>query len=118
MAMVSMPGSTAEKFFFTVRDDAVAEQVNRVMGNRVSLHYEEKVRLPTSCFGETRHFATKVRLSRRSRSPLASWCRRHRSRGQARRRTDAEPYGLAGGPFEGLAEPAAGGRIRARRPFP
>ena len=60
MAMVSLPGSTAEKFFFTVRDDAVAEQINRVMGKRVSLHYEEKVGLPTSCFGETRHFVTKV----------------------------------------------------------
>jgi hypothetical protein len=60
MAMVSMPGSTAEKFFFTVRDDAIAEQINHVMGKRVSLHYEEKVGLPTSCFGETRHFVTKV----------------------------------------------------------
>jgi hypothetical protein len=60
MAMVSMPGSAAEKFFFTVRDDAVAVQVNRVIGKRVSLHYEEKVGLPTSCFGETRHFVTKV----------------------------------------------------------
>ena len=30
------------------------------MGKRVSLHYEEKVGLPTSCFGETRHFVTKV----------------------------------------------------------
>ena len=62
MAMVSLPGSTAEKFFFTVRDDAVAEQVNQVMGKRVSLHYEEKVGLPTSCFGETRHFITKVTM--------------------------------------------------------
>ena len=60
MAMVSMPGSTTEKFFFTVRDETVAVQVNRVMGRRVSLHYEEKVGLPTSCFGETRHFVTKV----------------------------------------------------------
>ena len=60
MAMVSMPGATAEKFFFTVRNDAVADQINRVMGKRVSLHYEEKVGLPTSCFGETRHFVTKV----------------------------------------------------------
>jgi hypothetical protein len=60
MAMVSMPGSTAEKFLFTVRDDNVAEPVNRVMGKRVSLHYEEKVGLPTSCFGETRHFVTAV----------------------------------------------------------
>ena len=62
MAMVSMPGTTAEKFFFTVWDDAVAAQINRSMGKRVSLHYEEKVGLPTRCFGETRHFVTRVTL--------------------------------------------------------
>jgi hypothetical protein len=60
LAMVSMPGATPEKFHFTVRDDAVAEQINGLMGKRVSLHYEEKVGLPTSCFGETRHFVTRV----------------------------------------------------------
>ena len=60
MAMVSMPGSTSEKFFFTVWDDGVADQINKVMGKRVTLHYEEKVGIPTSCFGETRHFVTKV----------------------------------------------------------
>jgi hypothetical protein len=60
LALVSLPGSTVEKFPFTVRDDAVAEQINKVMGHRVSLHYEEKVGLPTSCFGETRHFVNGV----------------------------------------------------------
>ena len=60
LAMVSMPGATPEKFYFTVRDDAVAQRVNQVMGKRVTLHYEEKVGLPTSCFGETRHFVTRV----------------------------------------------------------
>jgi hypothetical protein len=58
--MVSMPGATPEKFYFTVRDDAVAQRINPVMGKRVTLHYEEKVGLPTSCFGETRHFVTRV----------------------------------------------------------
>jgi len=60
LAMVSMPGATPEKFYFTVRDDAVAQRINQVMGKRVTLHYEEKVGLPTSCFGETRHFVTRV----------------------------------------------------------
>ncbi|MCS7101705.1 MAG: hypothetical protein NZL99_08430 [Burkholderiaceae bacterium] len=62
LAMVSMPGAAQEKFFFTVWDDRVAEDINRAMGRRVSLHYEEKVGLPTSCFGETRHFVTKVTI--------------------------------------------------------
>ena len=60
MAMVSMPGAVPEKFYFTVWDDAVAGELNKVMGKRVSLHYEEKVGLPTSCFGETRHYVTHV----------------------------------------------------------
>ena len=60
LALVSLPGSTVEKFTFTVRDDAVAERINRIVGRRVSLHYEEKVGLPTSCFGETRHYVIGV----------------------------------------------------------
>src|SRR6267142_6448733 len=60
LAMVSMPGSMSEKFFFTVWDDATAEQINKLMGKRVALHYEEKVGIPTSCFGETRYYVTKA----------------------------------------------------------
>lgn len=63
LSLVSLPGSTAEKFHFTVRDDAVAAQITRHIGKRVALHYEEKVGLPTTCFGETRHFITGVTLS-------------------------------------------------------
>jgi len=60
LALVSLPGTSVEKFLFTVRDDAVAANINKVMGQRVSLHYEEKVGLPTSCFGETRYYVTGV----------------------------------------------------------
>lgn len=64
MALVSLPGTSAlEKFAFTVRDDAVAAELAKVMGKRVTLHYEEKVGLPTSCFGETRHYVTKVTVA-------------------------------------------------------
>jgi hypothetical protein len=62
MAMVSMPGTTTEKFIFTVWSDDVAADVNKVMGKRVSLHYEEKVGIPTRCFGETRYYVTKVNV--------------------------------------------------------
>jgi len=60
LTMISMPGAVPEKFPFTVRDGAVADQINRAMGKRVALHYEEKVGLPTSCFGDTRYFVTRV----------------------------------------------------------
>ncbi|MCV2358466.1 MULTISPECIES: hypothetical protein [Roseateles] len=64
LALVSIPGSaTVEKFQFTAMDDAIAAELTEVMGKRVTLHYEEKVGLPTSCFGETRHFVTKVAVA-------------------------------------------------------
>jgi hypothetical protein len=58
--MVSMPGTMQEKFPFTVWDDEVAARINKEMGRRVSLHYDEKVGLPSSCFGETRHWVTGI----------------------------------------------------------
>jgi hypothetical protein len=62
-ALVSLPGtSSVEKFQFTVHDEATAQAINKVMGRRVNLHYEEKVGLPGSCFGETRYFVTGVTL--------------------------------------------------------
>ena len=70
LALVSLPGSTPEKFLFTIHDDAVAEQVTQVMGKRVTLHYDEKVGLPTTCFGDTRHFVNKVTVS--DQIPLAT----------------------------------------------
>ena len=64
LALVSMPGSaTVEKFLFTVSDEQVAAEIVKVMGKRVTLHYEEKVGLPTSCFGETRHYVTRVAVA-------------------------------------------------------
>ena len=60
LALVSLPGSTVEKFLFTVHDDAVAQQISAAMGKRVSLHYEEKVGLPTSCFGDTSYYVDGV----------------------------------------------------------
>ena len=63
LALVSLPGSAVEKFYFTVNDDATAQQIQQAVGKRVALHYEEKVGLPTSCFGETRHFVSRVTFS-------------------------------------------------------
>jgi len=62
LALVSLPGSTPEKFRFTIWDEATADKVNLVMGKRVALHYEQKVGLPSSCFGETRYYVTGVRV--------------------------------------------------------
>lgn len=59
--MVVLPGAIPEKFDFTVRDDAVAEAINRMAGKRVSLQYEEHRFIPTTCFGDTSHFVTGVK---------------------------------------------------------
>jgi hypothetical protein len=63
LALVSLPGTTPEKFFFTVWDDAVARDITRAMGKRVALHYEQKMGLPGSCFGDTRYYVTGVTVS-------------------------------------------------------
>lgn len=61
LALLPVPGTmAAEKFLFTVRDDAVARQIQEAMSKRLTLHYEEKVGLPTTCFGDTRYFVTRV----------------------------------------------------------
>jgi hypothetical protein len=63
LALVSLPGSAVEKFNFTVHDDAAAKAIQLAVGKRVTLHYEEKVGLPTNCFGETRHFVTRITIN-------------------------------------------------------
>ena len=63
MAMVTMPGTVAEKFYFTVPDDDVAKKINTSVGARVALHYEEHKWIPFSCFGDTGYFVTDVRAA-------------------------------------------------------
>ncbi len=62
LAMVAVPGSTPEKFFFSVRDENVARSVSESMGKRVSLAYEQHIGIPTTCFGETEYFVTRVQV--------------------------------------------------------
>lgn len=60
IVLVSMPGTQAEKFMFTVKDEAVAKKVNDSLGKRVKLVYEEHKGIPTSCFGETSYFVRDI----------------------------------------------------------
>ena len=62
MAMVTMPGTVAEKFLFTVPTDAVAAKLNANVGKRMALHYEQHKWIPTSCFGDTEYFVNEVRV--------------------------------------------------------
>lgn len=60
LVLVSMPGTQAEKFFFTVKNKAVADKINESIGKRVSLTYEEHKGIPSTCFGETSYFVQNV----------------------------------------------------------
>ena len=62
MALVSMPGTVAEKFPFTVPSDEVARRINDTIGARVALTYEQHIGVPTTCFGETQYFVTAVKV--------------------------------------------------------
>ncbi len=60
LAMVNIEGQQAEKFYFTVRDDAVVQKIESFAGHRVTLEYEEHKGIPSSCFGETPYFVVGV----------------------------------------------------------
>ncbi|HXI66229.1 MAG TPA: hypothetical protein VNH14_17135 [Gemmatimonadales bacterium] len=61
LAIVSIPGTMAEKFNFTVRNDSVARLVNQTLGKRVTLAYRQHMGIPTTCFGETQYFVVDVK---------------------------------------------------------
>jgi hypothetical protein len=63
LTMMSSPGTVPEKFIFSVRDDAVAAQLNKIMGKRVVLTYEQHKGVPTSCFGETEYFVSSAKAA-------------------------------------------------------
>ncbi len=60
LAMVNLPGTAPEMFYFTVRDKSVAEKIQKVIGNRVTLSYNEHKGLPGTIFGDTPYFVTGV----------------------------------------------------------
>lgn len=62
LAMVSMPGTTPEKFYFTVKDDSVAIAINRTLGRRVALGYNQHIGVPSTAFGETEYFVDQIRV--------------------------------------------------------
>ena len=62
LSLVALPGAAPEKFEFSVRNEAVAQRINALVGQRVALIYEQHKGIPTNCFGETEYFVTDVKL--------------------------------------------------------
>ena len=61
MAIVNVPGSQPQIFEFTVKNDSIAEVLRSVMGDRVTVTYEQHKGIPFSCFGDTQYWVTSVR---------------------------------------------------------
>jgi len=61
LAMANVIGQPAQIFPFTVRDDAVAGQIDALAGHKVALKYEEHRGVPSTCFGETSYFVVGVK---------------------------------------------------------
>jgi len=70
MALVTPAAVAAEKFLFTVRDDEIAKQLAGDIGQRITVHYEQRKWIPTSCFGDTEYFITSVKVTPATQPPV------------------------------------------------
>ena len=69
LAMSIIPGVVPTIWHFSVRDEKVIEELNAALGKRVVLHYTEHIGVP-SCFGDTNHFVSRVRVTDDGLLPL------------------------------------------------
>lgn len=60
LVMATQPGVPPQVFNFSVRDAAVAQQLLKASGQRVTLTYEQHRGVPTTCFGETEYYITRL----------------------------------------------------------
>ena len=71
MVLATVATVNAEKFLFTVRDADIARQLTGYIGQHVTVHYEQRKWIPTSCFGDTEYFVTSVQRTLEQPQPLA-----------------------------------------------
>ncbi|KAB8037352.1 hypothetical protein [Janthinobacterium aquaticum] len=64
LLLTALPGTIPEKFQFSVRDEAVARQLQAAAGKHIVVTYSQHKGVPTDCFGETEYYADKIVLSR------------------------------------------------------
>jgi len=60
LALYVVAGVQPTIWNFSVRDEAVAQQLAAAVGQRVQLRYAEHRGVPTSCFGETPYFVERL----------------------------------------------------------
>jgi len=57
VAQYVVSGVAPQIWYFSVRDEVVAQQLFKVVGQNVQLRYREHRGIPTNCFGDTPYFA-------------------------------------------------------------
>lgn len=62
LALYVVGGVAPQIWYFTVREQDVAEQLNDMVGKKVNVHYTEHRGVPTSCFGETSYFVDQAKV--------------------------------------------------------
>jgi hypothetical protein len=62
LAMYVVSGMAPQIWYFSARDDAMAEQLRKVVGEKVQLHYTEHQGVPSSCFADTKYFVDGVKV--------------------------------------------------------
>lgn len=60
LAQYVVAGVSPRFWQFSVRDPAVAAQLEKVVGSQVQLHYTEHPGVPSTCFADTRYFVDHV----------------------------------------------------------
>ena len=68
LLLTSMPGAIPEKFEFSVRDEALANQLIEHTGQKLILTYAQHKGIPTSCFGDTEYFVEKMAVFKENKS--------------------------------------------------
>lgn len=62
LALYVVGGLAPQIWHFSVRDDRIADKLERAVGQKVQLHYSEHRGVPSSCFGETSFFVDGITL--------------------------------------------------------
>jgi hypothetical protein len=57
LAMYVVGGVAPQIWYFSTRDEELAQQFSGAVGEQIRLHYSEHRGVPTSCFAETPYFA-------------------------------------------------------------
>jgi hypothetical protein len=60
LAQYIVGGVAPQIWYFSVRDEATAEQLRKAVGEKVQLHYTQHRGVPSSCFAETEYFVDGV----------------------------------------------------------